>query len=48
MSRARRLAAALTVAVIKLRRRAADFVLHGAAEATAAKGGCGHVSSVDG
>ena len=39
MSRARRLAAALAVAVIKLLRLAADFVLHGTAEATTAKGG---------
>ena len=42
MSRARRLAAALTVAVIKLLRLAADFILYSATQTTAAESGLDH------
>ncbi len=42
------LAAALAVAVVKLDRRAADFVLHGAAETTTAKGGWYHLMILSG
>lgn len=42
MPRPRRLAATLAVAMIKLRRLAADFILHGTAETTTAEDGLSH------